>query len=196
MRAGGVAGRAGLADPLAGGDPVPLVDGDGCEVGVLRVVAARVLDDDRDAEGAPQDTRTTRPAPAALTGVPMGTAKSWPVWRFAQREPPLPKPADRSIVSTGATHGAVTRVGGWSRRTAPRQLPAATEASACPCNWPRASSSRRWMPCFRSASSAFRFSSVRHADADFASSDASRTSALWLRPIAFPTARSAWEKTC
>jgi len=125
----------------------------------------------------PQDTRTTRPAPAARTGVPMGTAKSWPVCRFAQREPPLPNPADSSIVSTGATHEAVPGLGGWSRRTAPRQEPAATEASACPCNRPRASSSFRWMPRFRSASSAFRFSSARHADAALASSAASRTSA-------------------
>ncbi|CAM5632032.1 hypothetical protein SGLAM104S_09586 [Streptomyces glaucescens] len=42
----------------------------------------------------PQDTFTTSPAPTARTAVPIGTAKSCPVCRLANRAPPLPNEAD------------------------------------------------------------------------------------------------------
>ncbi|MEY9487581.1 hypothetical protein RKD26_003375 [Streptomyces calvus] len=138
-----------------------------------------------------QDTFTTSPAPTALTGVPIGTAKSCPVCRFAHRAPPLPYEADSTYVSTGATQSTLYRVRGWSSRTAPRQAPDATEASAWPWSFHRAVSSLRSMPCFRAASSTFRRSSRFQAAAALASSRASRASARSLRPMAWSSATSA-----
>ena len=90
-------------------------DVDLLEMRVERPHAAAVCDDDRVAEAAQRRRPTTRPARAAVTGVPAGAMKSRPAWN----ESPLgPKPS-RAL----RRRARLRRAGSW---TAP------TQAAMCP----------------------------------------------------------------
>lgn len=93
-------------------------------------------------------------------------------------------------MSTGVTHALEGPPSGWSSRTAPRQAPAATAASACPWSVHCASSSFCWIACLIPASPVFHSSSARHTAAAFLSSSASLASARRFFVTALLTARS------